>query len=580
VAEHIPREFIDQLLGRVDIVDYIDTRLTLRKKTGSNFFAPCPFHNEKSPSFSVSQAKQFYYCFGCGAHGNVIDFLMQYDRLSFPEAIETLAKQVGLEVPRTKTSTYNPEKSAAQQTLYELLEQVAKYYQTQLRQHHSAERAVEYLKQRGVSGAIAKDFAIGFAPQGWDHVLHAFEKDTAQLLTCGMLIKKDDGSHYDRFRDRIMFPILDRRGRVVGFGGRVIDQGEPKYLNSPETPVFQKSHELYGLYQALNANRQLQRVIVVEGYMDVIALFQHEITYAVATLGTATSAHHLERLLRHTAEIIFCFDGDQAGRTAAWRALQVTLPLMRDGMQIRFMFLPDGEDPDSLVRRIGKTEFEKAIQQASTIADFFFQTLALQTDTTSTDGRARYVKLAMDLLKLIPAGIFQQMMLAELAKRSRVDIEQIQPQAATSQTPYKTPSANLKARSPSALRQAMALLIQQPALSALITEPLPVLDIPGFDLFHQIIGLTQQNSGITMGGLLEHWRGQEDSAVLVKLAQLEHMIPETGIEAEFIGAIKQLRQLANTKIIDDLLNKAALTGLSSEEKQTLTNLIGAAKATV
>jgi DNA primase len=580
VTDHIPREFIDQLLGRVDIVDYIDTRLTLRKKTGSNFFACCPFHNEKSPSFSVSQAKQFYYCFGCGAHGNVIDFLMQYDRLSFPEAIETLAKQVGLEVPR-RTGTFTPEKAAAQQTLYDLLEQISKHYQNQLRQHSDAERPIEYLKKRGVSGTIAKDFALGFVPQSWDNVFNAFPNDTAQLLTCGMLIKKDDGGHYDRFRDRIMFPILDRRGRTVGFGGRIIDQGEPKYLNSPETPVFQKGHELYGLYQALNANRQLQRVIVVEGYMDVIALFQHDISYAVATLGTATSAQHLERLLRHTAEIIFCFDGDQAGRTAAWRALQVTLPLMRDGIQIRFMFLPEGEDPDSLVRRIGKEAFEHKMQQASTIADFFFQTLAQQTDTTSTDGRARLVKLAMDLLKQIPEGIFQQMMLEELAKRTRMDVSQIKPQTTTpNSNPQTRIAASLKARSPSTLRHAMALLVQQPSLVNLIEFPLPHLDIPGFDLFQQIIEQLQQNPGITMGGLLEHWRGQEDSAVLVKLAQLEHMVPETGIEAEFAGAIKLLRQLANARTIDELLNKAALTGLSSEEKQTLTTLIGLSKATV
>ena len=583
MTDHIPREFIDQLLGRVDIVDYIDTRLTLRKKTGSNFFACCPFHNEKSPSFSVSQAKQFYYCFGCGAHGNVIDFLMQYDRLSFPEAIETLAKQVGLEVPRRtgSSSSFTPEKAAAQQTLYDLLEHISKHYQNQLRQHNDAERPIEYLKQRGVSGTIAKDFALGFAPPGWDNVLSAFPKDTAQLLTCGMLIKKDDGGHYDRFRDRIMFPILDRRGRTVGFGGRIIDQGEPKYLNSPETPVFQKGHELYGLYQALNANRQLQRVIVVEGYMDVIALFQHEISYAVATLGTATSAQHLERLLRHTAEIIFCFDGDQAGRTAAWRALQVTLPLMRDGIQIRFMFLPEGEDPDSLVRRIGKESFEHKMQQASTIADFFFQTLAQQTDTTSTDGRARLVKLAMDLLKQIPEGIFQQMMLEELAKRTRMDVTQIKPQTTTpNNNPQTRIAASLKARSPSTLRHAMALLVQQPALVSLIEFPLPHLDIPGFDLFQQIIEQLKQNPGITMGGLLERWRGQEDSAVLVKLAQLENMVPEAGIEAEFSGAIKLLRQLANARTIDELLNKAALTGLSSEEKQTLTTLIGLSKATV
>jgi DNA primase len=348
MAEQIPRDFIDQLLNRVDIVDFIDSRITLRKKSGNNFFACCPFHNEKNPSFSVSQPKQFYYCFGCGAHGNAIDFLMQYDRLNFPEAIEALAKQVGMEVPKQSISPQQAEKAAAQQSLYELLAQVAKFYQSQLRTHN---RAIEYLKQRGVSGEIAKSFAIGVAPQGWDNLLQKIGQHAKQaLLEVGMLIKKEEGGCYDRFRDRIMFPIHDRRGRIIGFGGRIIDQGEPKYLNSPETPLFQKGHELYGLYQALQANRQLERIIVVEGYMDVIALFQHDITYAVATLGTATSSSHIERLLRHTAEIIFCFDGDQAGRSAAWRALQVTLPLMRDGIQVRFLFLPEGEDPDSLVR--------------------------------------------------------------------------------------------------------------------------------------------------------------------------------------------------------------------------------------
>ena len=572
MTEHIPREFIDQLLNRVDIVDYIDTRITLRKKTGSNFFACCPFHNEKNPSFSVSQVKQFYYCFGCGAHGNAIDFLMQYDRLSFPEAIETLAKQVGMEVPRTKATTFNPERAAAQKTLYDLLEQITKFYQTQLRQHASSQRAVDYLKQRGVSGAVAKDFELGLAPQGWDHVLQAFEKNKAQLLECGMLIKKDDGGYYDRFRDRIMFPIHDRRGRIVGFGGRIIDQGEPKYLNSPETPVFQKSHELYGLYQAMQANRQLQRVIVVEGYMDVIALFQHEITYAVATLGTATSAQHLERLLRHTAEIVFCFDGDQAGRTAAWRALQVTLPLMRDGMQVRFMFLPDGEDPDSLVRSVGKEKFEELMFNASTIADFFFQTLAAQTDVNSTDGRARYVKLATDLLKELPPGVFQQMMLKELAQKTRhKEVELLQPQTSA---PPAMRSA-LKARSPSILRTAMALLVQDPNLVALINEPLVAIDMPGYELFMQVIAYLQANpTARTTGALLENWRGQEDSQALAKLAQLEHFIPETGIAAEFTAAIKKIRQLEEARTIEKLLDKMALSGLTPEEAQDLSRLIG------
>lgn len=569
MSDIIPRDFIDQLLNRVEIVDLIDSRITLRKKTGSNYFACCPFHNEKNPSFSVSQAKQFYYCFGCGAHGNAIDFLIQYDRLNFPEAIETLAKQVGMEVPRL-ASGKSFEKSAAQQSSYDLLAEVAKFYQTQLKQtQHQA--AVNYLKQRAVSGSIAKDFGIGYAPAGWDSVLQAFIKNKQALYETGMLIKKDDGGYYDRFRDRIMFPIHDRRGRIIGFGGRIIDKGEPKYLNSPETPIFQKSHELYGLYQALQANRQLARIIVVEGYMDVIALFQHEITYAVATLGTATSPSHLERLFRHTAEIIFCFDGDAAGRTAAWRALQVTLPLMRDGVQVRFLFLPEGDDPDSMVRKEGKEQFEQRMQKALTIADFFFDNLAKQTDITSTDGRARYVKLATDLLKKLPDGIFQQMMLDELAKKARIDVGQLKPKTVAARP---KPSSVLKAaRPPSALRLAMTLLVQQPSLVQHLTEALPVLEIAGYDLLVQLIQQAKQNPQMTTGGILEHWRDKEDGKTLAKLAQWEHMIPEAGLQHEFLGAIKNLNKLAQKQVIDRLLDKAAQTGLSPEEKQTLTGLI-------
>lgn len=572
MTEHIPRDFIDQLLNRVDIVDLIDSRITLRKKTGSNFFACCPFHNEKNPSFSVSQTKQFYYCFGCGAHGNAIDFLMQYDRLSFPESIEMLAKQAGLEIPR-QASPHSAEKSAQQQSLYELLEHVAKYYQTQLRQHKDAQHVIDYLKQRGVSGEIAKEFGLGFSPAGWDNLLQAFEKNKQQLFETGMLIKKDEGGYYDRFRDRIMFPIHDRRGRIIGFGGRIIDKGEPKYLNSPETLIFQKGHELYGLYQAMRANRQLTRVIVVEGYMDVIALFQNGITYAVATLGTATSTNHLERLFRHTAEIIFCFDGDQAGRTAAWRALQVTLPLMRDGVQVRFMFLPDGEDPDSLVRKEGKQPFEDRMQKASTISDFFFQTLATQTDITSTDGRARYVKLATDLLKQLPTGIFQQMMLAELARRARIDIEQLLPPSTTAQTTSSKSPVSLKARPPSTLRLAMTLLVQQPSLALSIDKPLPSLTIPGFDLFIELFEKSRKNPDITTGGLLEYWRDKPEGQTLAKLAQAEHMIPAAGIQYEFEGAIKKLHKLVYEQIIDNLLSKAAHTGLTDEEKRSLSELI-------
>lgn len=303
-TQHIPREFIQLLLSRVDIVDLIDGRVPLRKKSANNYFACCPFHTEKSASFSVSQPKQFYYCFGCGAHGNAIDFLMNYDRLTFPEAVESLAKVVGIEVPREHAVA--PKSAVVNTDNYALLHTIAKHYQNQLRE---ADNAIDYLKQRGISGVMAKEFGIGYAPPGWENVLQTFGTTPAlkqHLFETGMLIKKEEGGYYDRFRERIMFPIFNRRGQVIGFGGRVLDKGEPKYLNSPETPLFQKGHELYGLYQALQAQRNLPRILIVEGYMDVIALFQHGITYAVATLGTATTVHHLQRLLRYTSDIIFC----------------------------------------------------------------------------------------------------------------------------------------------------------------------------------------------------------------------------------------------------------------------------------
>ncbi len=567
MAERIPREFIHQLLNRIEIIDLIDSRVPLKKKSGNNYFACCPFHTEKSASFSVSQSKQFYHCFGCGAHGNAIDFLMQFDHMEFRDAIETLAKQIGMEIPHESRAL---EKPAASPSLYDLLEKISKFYQVQLRE---TSRAIEYLKNRGLSGQIAKDFSLGFAPPGWDHVLQQFGKNSLlkqQLLEAGMLIKKEDGGHYDRFRDRIMFPIQDRRGRIIGFGGRILDKGEPKYLNSPETPLFQKGHELYGLYQALKANRQLKQVLIVEGYMDVIALFQNDITYAVATLGTATTAFHLQRLFRYTSEIIFCFDGDQAGRTAAWRALLVTLPVMTDGVQIRFMFLPDGEDPDTLVRKIGKDAFEKQLANALTIADFFFHNLATQTDLQSTDGRARYVKLATEHLNQLPDGIFKKMMFEELAKKTRMKVEQLNAPKPSPSQPQRTMRTT---RSPSALRLATSLLVQQPELAQFLTEPLPKIDIKGFDFLLQLLTVIQQNPGMTTASLKEFWRDQPEEQLIVKLAQIEHMIPEKGIKNEFLGAIQRLKKIANEQVIERLLNQAAQQGLSQEEKLQLNELI-------
>lgn len=574
MSELIPREFIHQLLNRIDIVELIDARIPLRKKTGQNFFACCPFHNEKSASFSVSQQKQFFYCFGCGAHGNAIDFLMQYDRLAFRETIEMLARQLGVEVPKEFRAT---EKSQDEQALYPLAADASRYYQKQLRQHPQAQRAVNYLKQRGITGEIAKAFEIGFAPSGWDNVLQALGSNSTlqqQLLAAGLLIKKDDGGYYDRFRDRIMFPILDRQGRTIGFGGRIIDQGEPKYLNSPETPIFQKSHELYGLYQTLQHHRQLQRALIVEGYMDVIALFQHGITYAVATMGTATTAQHLQKLSRYTSDIIFCFDGDKAGRTAAWRGLQVALQQMRDGLQMKFMFLPEGEDPDTLVRKEGKAGFEQRLQQAMPLNEFFFQTLGQQADLSSVDGRARFLKLAKEHLDTLPESMFRQMMFDELSKKARVSIDQL---TTTKNTPITKSAAPIPSkRTPSALRLAMTLLVQHPELAQELQEPLPLLEIAGMDLFHRVLE-TVKKTNMTTGGLLEHWRDQQEGPVIAKFAQIDHMIPAKGIKNEFLDAISKLKKFAQEQIIDGLLARAALNGLSDEEKQTLHALIQSQK---
>ncbi|MCD6040148.1 MAG: dnaG 1 [Gammaproteobacteria bacterium] len=562
----IPREFIQLVLTRTELVDLIDNRVPLRKKSSNNYFACCPFHTEKSASFSVCQNKQFYYCFGCGAHGNAIDFLMQYDRLSFPEAIEALAKQAGMEVPRTVNAA---PQSLISPDIYELLATITKFYQTELRK---SEDAIDYLKQRGVSGLIARDFCIGYAPKSWDYLLQTFGKkpnERQQLLDAGMLIKKEDGGYYDRFRERIMFPIHDRRGRVIGFGGRIFDKGEPKYLNSPETPVFQKGHELYGLYQVLQAHRQLQRALIVEGYMDVIALFQHGITYAVATLGTATTAHHLQNLFRYTTEIIFCFDGDEAGRMAAWRALQITLPTLRNDTQVRFMFLPEGEDPDTLIRKEGKTGFEQRMQAALTLSSFFFQSISMQADLSSMDGRARFVNIATEHLKHLPSGILQDMMFEELAKKAHIDVTHLKKPQGTS---YKK-TVHPKARSPSLVRLAMILLVQEPQLASNIKEDLPALDIPGAALFTELVENIKQYSFPNTGTLLEYWRDRKERKLLEKLAHIEHMIPVAGIQHEFLGTLEQLRKLAYKQQIKQLLAKAGQNNLSFEEKNLLHALI-------
>lgn len=575
---NIPREFIDLLLAKIDLVDLINTQIPLRKKSGSNYFARCPFHNEKSASFSVSQPKQFYYCFGCGAHGNAIDFMMQHDRLSFPEAIEALARQVSMEVPHTAAHVKKDESLPA---LYDLMNQVTAFYYEQMRK---SPHAIDYLKKRGISGRIAQQFSLGYATNSFHQLLDQFgktESERKKLLDTGLIIKKaEGGGHYDRFRDRIMFPIHDYRGRIIGFGGRIIDQGEPKYLNSPETPLFQKGHELYGLHQVLKSNRQLDRIMIVEGYMDVIALFQHGIDYAVATLGTATSPHHLQRLFRYTPEIVFCFDGDEAGRTAAWRALQVIFPLMQDSLQVRFLFLPDGEDPDSLVRKESKALFEKRLESALSLSAFFFQTLSRQSDMSTMEGRAQFATAALTHIKQLPASLFQGILIEELGKRARIDINELKQQVKSS-NPVSLPETAVsaapteKTKLPIPIRLALMLLIQHPHLASLVKEPpLPPNNLlPGYLFLVQLLDIIRKNPHITTGALIEYWRGQKEEEFVAKLAQGEHMVPEAGLDNEFLGTMRQLTVLGLDVEINRLLAKAAQEGLSEEEKLELSGWI-------
>ncbi len=426
MAGKIPQNFIDDLIDKTDIVELIDSRVKL-KKTGRNYSACCPFHEEKTPSFSVNPDKQFYYCFGCGAGGNAVSFIMDYDRSDFVETIETLAAHNGVQVPR-ETNPLAEKQHKAKKSIYDLLEQSSQFYQQQLRSHSNKALAVDYLKQRGLSGEIAHHFQIGFAPDGWDNLLkHLGDSDEQKklLLDGGMLIEKDKGGFYDRFRERLMFPIRDSRGRTIAFGGRVFNDDKPKYLNSPETPVFQKQQELYGLYEARQANRHLQRLVMVEGYMDVVALAQFGINYAVATLGTAAGSQHMEKVFRQCNEVIFCFDGDEAGRKAATRALDAVIPLMQAGRQAKFLFLPQGEDPDSHVRRIGQDAFEMQLDDAMGLSEYVFQVAATDLDLQKMDDRASFVNKAIPFIQSMPTGTFQELMLRGLSEKSGLPIEDI-----------------------------------------------------------------------------------------------------------------------------------------------------------
>lgn len=575
---YIPREFINELLIRTDIIELIDKRVELRKK-GNNYVACCPFHNEKTPSFTVSANKQFYHCFGCGKSGNALGFLMDYDHYTFPEAVEYLANQLGMPVPQDNKTIVQ---RSSYQAIYDVMAKAAYYYQRQLREHPAA---INYLKSRGLSGQIAKEFGIGYAPEHWDNLvknLATSNDNTMQLLNGGLIIKKSEGNYYDRFRDRIMFPIRDKRGRVVGFGGRIISHGEPKYLNSPETTIFHKGSELYGLYEVCQFSRQLIRIIVVEGYMDVVALAQHGIRDVVATLGTATTPEHIQRLFRLTEKVIFCFDGDRAGRAAAWRALDVSLPLLQDGWQVQFLFLPDGEDPDSFIRKQGVEQFNHTIDQSLSLPDFLFQHLAEQVDLSQLEGKARLAKLAIPLLDKIPIGVFQHMLYERLAQIVRMDVITLKHLTGSSQAPsskFETVEPKNSKLKRSLMRLAVALLVQNPGLANTVdAHELDKLILPGSDLLRELVSTLQKYLPQSTGLFLEHWRDREEYKLLAQLAMWELNMPEEGIEHEFVGIIQRLQQRNREKMIETLLQKANLDKLSAEERVLLQNLIAKDKA--
>ncbi|SUP92078.1 DNA primase [Vibrio owensii] len=581
MAGHIPRSFIDDLLARLDIVDIIDARVKLKKK-GKNYGACCPFHNEKTPSFSVSQEKQFYHCFGCGAHGNAIDFIMEFERLEFVEAIEELASYLGLDVPREQRSggggqfKSGPQASSSEKrSLYDLMGSIAQFYRNQLKQPAS-KVAIEYLKDRGLSGEIVQKFGIGYVADEWDLVRKNFgqNKDNQDMLvTGGMLIENDKGNRYDRFRGRIMFPIRDRRGRVIGFGGRVLGDGTPKYLNSPETPIFHKGKELYGLYEVLQAYREPPRILVVEGYMDVVALAQYGVDYSVASLGTSTTGDHIQMLFRQTNTVVCCYDGDRAGKEAAWRALENALQYLKTGNTLKFLFLPDGEDPDSYVRKYGKEAFEQQIEQATPLSSYLFDNLIElhQINLGNNEGKSALRAYASALIDKIPDPYFQELLEKLLDERTGFDNRLRQPRKKTSET-RPQPHKEIK-RTP--MREVIALLIQNPSYAQMVPDLSSVRDlsIPGLSLFVDVLDKCQAHPHINTGQLLEHWRNSQNETLLSRLASWDIPLVEDNLEEIFLDSLDKIIAQCVEKQIENLQAKARSVGLSAEEKRELLALM-------
>ena len=573
----IPQSFIDDLVSATDIVEVIGHYVPL-KRAGKELKACCPFHDEKTPSFTVVPDKQFYHCFGCGAHGTAVGFLMDYANMEFVDAVEELARRIGRDVPREGGGEH--ERHEDPEPAFTALERANAWFLMQLRRHPQASRAVEYLKGRGLSGTVAAEFQLGFAPPGWDGLLNALGTDDparTALVRAGLLIERDDGGHYDRFRDRITFPIHDSKGRVAGFGARVIDGGEPKYLNSPETPVFHKGRELYGLWHARRAGRSVTRLLVVEGYMDVVALAQSGIPYAVATLGTAATEAHVHRLFRAVNDVVFCFDGDEAGRRAAWRAAQNTLPSMRAGRQALFLFLPEGEDPDSLVRAEGRRAFESRLDQAVPLSRFLFDHLTADIDLNTLEGRARLVDSARPHIGRTPPGAYQRQLRMRLAELSG-DTSPV----ASGRSPER-PRVFLGRRqgSGSPIRHAICMLLHDPSLASQVERGEEVRrmrhpEVAGAALLADLIETLHARPDMSTGALLEHFREHEWSRWLGVLAHGEPELSDPDrLRVEFDDCLRwvsgRVERHRARRRLEELKHRHP-SELSERERRELTEL--------
>ncbi len=599
MAGRIPQTFIDEIVVRSDIVEVIGARVPL-KKSGREYKACCPFHSEKTPSFWVSPDKQFYHCFGCGAHGTVLGFLMQYEKLEFPEAVADLAERLGLELPREAQAAREP----GAIDLHEIMDQAARFFEQNLRDDA---RAAAYLAVRGVEPATAAAFALGYAPDSWNALLNRFgaqEDDRRKLLQAGLIIERDtrggerQAGCYDRFRDRLMFPIRDGRGRVLAFGGRVVDQGDPKYLNSPETPLFHKGRELYGLYEARRARADFKRLLIVEGYMDVVRLHQAGIVYAVATLGTATTQEHLSKIFRITSEVVFCFDGDRAGRGAAWRALENALPMAHDGRELKFLFLPEGHDPDTLVAAEGAATFESRLQSALPLSEYLLRHLVEQVDLAHVDGRAKLAALARPLFARMPDGVYRELLADKLAAEIRMPagkLKELLLQKALipgnlrregrsvpepgrrAHGPMQGERRGMSAGRGNLLRQAISLVLHYPAAARTLTDrhQLAGIDEPGVAVLRELLEQAAAAQQPTTALLLERWRDRPQFARLTELAAgLPLVSDDAAAASELKTAVEKLSEAYGAgRRMNELLRKAEDLGLNIDEKTELSLLL-------